>query len=108
MENIVRWAYEMEYRSTAKTNRTGLPPTPVRIFVALFPPTSVINAGKTIIFGNDLFNRDANMFLERGVVAPLNILTPFAPNIIQSTIWFETIERALIINDIYKETEPNQ
>jgi len=72
-------------------NGTGLPPTLFRIIFSLFTPASAVSAGKTIITGKDLYNRNANNFLDRGILAPFNLISPFCPTAVESSDLFKTI-----------------
>jgi RHS repeat-associated protein len=66
----------------------GLPPTSVRVFISLFPPTSFIDGGKQLTTGKDIYNRKVNK-VDQYIFAPFGILSPFAPSSITKTLGFQ-------------------
>ncbi len=82
----------LENAIDGRKNGTGLPPAPIRVALAFLPPVSIVNGGKTLFTGNDLYNRNANTFIERGVLAPFNVLAPFLPLKIQNEMIFKMLD----------------
>lgn len=103
LDNFVYQLSNLDRALDGHYNGTGLPPAPLRVAFSFFPPISVVNAGKTITTGKDLYNRNANSFLERGVLAPFNLVSPFAPTKIQNTIPFKMLDRFDKSKTIYDE-----
>jgi len=106
LDNFVYQLSNLDRALDGHYNGTGLPPAPLRVAFSFFPPISVVNAGKTITTGKDLYNRNANSFLERGVLAPFNLVSPFAPTKIQNTIPFMMIDGFDKSKTIYDELWP--
>lgn len=106
LDNLRHQLGNLDQALDGRSNGTGLPPASLRVTFSFFPPISVVDAGNTILTGKDLYNRDANTFLKRGVLAPFNLVSPFLPVKIQNTIPYKMVDRFDKGKTIYDEFRP--
>ncbi len=102
-ENLGYHMRNLDRAFDGRYNGTGLPPAPVRVVLSFLPPVALVNGGKTILTGEDLYEREANSFLERWVFAPVSVIAPFGPEAVVESVPFIFLEDAHKVHTMIHE-----